>query len=113
MRLSEATARARQVRARLAELEIARYGRSWSLEEIALGFVGDVGDLAKLIQAKAGVREVEDLDARFARELSDCLWAVLVLGACAAEPRKLLLQSRGLSQFDLLSSVGVQRGSAA
>ena len=37
------------------QIEIKRYGRVWTTEEIALGFVGDVGDLAKLIQANAGV----------------------------------------------------------
>ncbi len=57
----------------------ARYGRSWTDEEIALGFVGDVGDLMKLIQGKAGVRPREDLDEALAHELADCLWAVMTL----------------------------------
>ena len=42
--------KARAVRALYAELETARYGRSWTAEEIMLGFLGDVGDLAKLVQ---------------------------------------------------------------
>ncbi|WP_165553020.1 MazG nucleotide pyrophosphohydrolase domain-containing protein [Kribbella speibonae] len=67
------------VRARYAEVETARYGRPWSTEEIMLGFVGDVGDLAKLVQGKAGVRGREDLDGALAHELADCLWSVLVL----------------------------------
>jgi NTP pyrophosphatase (non-canonical NTP hydrolase) len=44
-----------------------------------LGFVVDVGDLAKLVMAKEGLREVSDLDDRLAHELADCLWSVLVL----------------------------------
>ena len=44
-----------------------------------LGLVGDVGDLAKLVQGKAGVRPRDDLDAALAHELADCLWAVLTL----------------------------------
>ncbi len=44
-----------------------------------LGFVGDVGDLAKLVQGKAGVRARENLDAALTQELSDCLWSVLTL----------------------------------
>lgn len=44
-----------------------------------LGFVGDVGDLAVLVQAKAGVRAHPDVDRALAHELSDCLWAVLTL----------------------------------
>jgi NTP pyrophosphatase (non-canonical NTP hydrolase) len=44
-----------------------------------LGFVKDVGDLARLVQAKEGIREVEDLDAALAHELADCLWSLIVL----------------------------------
>ena len=47
--------RARAVRSRYAEVEASTYGRSWTTEEIMLGFLGDVGDLAKLVQGKAGV----------------------------------------------------------
>ena len=48
--------RAREIRQRYGEVELEKYGRRWTTEEIALGLVGDVGDLAKLIQAQAGVR---------------------------------------------------------
>ncbi|MCP3422529.1 MazG nucleotide pyrophosphohydrolase domain-containing protein [Nocardioides pinisoli] len=71
--------RARRVRARYAEVEASAYGRSWTDEEIMLGFLGDVGDLAKLVQGKAGVRPREDLDEALAHELADCLWSVLTL----------------------------------
>ena len=71
--------RARAVRARYADVEAATYGRSWTTEEIMLGFLGDVGDLAKLVQGKAGVRPREDLDEALAHELADCLWSVLTL----------------------------------
>jgi len=71
--------KARAVRALYAELETARYGRSWTTEEIMLGFLGDVGDLAKLVQGKAGVRPREDLDEALAHELADCLWCVMTL----------------------------------
>lgn len=72
-------ARARAVRAKYAEVEAERYGRSWDHEELMLGFLGDVGDLAKLVQGKAGVRPREDLDDALAHELADCLWSVLTL----------------------------------
>jgi NTP pyrophosphatase (non-canonical NTP hydrolase) len=61
------------------QLEAKRYGRIWTTEELALGFVGDVGDLAKLIQAHAGVRDIDDCHAKLGHELSDCLWSILVL----------------------------------
>ncbi|RBY79452.1 nucleotide pyrophosphohydrolase [Blastococcus sp. TF02-09] len=73
----QATARA--VRAKYAQVESEQYGRSWTAEEIMLGFLGDVGDLAKLVQGKAGVRPRDDLDDALAHELADCLWAVLTL----------------------------------
>jgi NTP pyrophosphatase (non-canonical NTP hydrolase) len=43
------------------------------------GFVGDVGDLSKIVMAKHGLREMDDIDAKLAHELGDCLWSVLVL----------------------------------
>jgi NTP pyrophosphatase (non-canonical NTP hydrolase) len=61
------------------QLEVKRYGRVWTTEELALGFVGDVGDLAKLIQANAGIRHVDDCKAKLGHELSDCLWSIIVL----------------------------------
>lgn len=61
------------------QLEIGKYGRVWTTQELALGFVGDVGDLAKLIQANAGVRDIGDCKAKLGHELSDCLWSIIVL----------------------------------
>ncbi|MDP2214691.1 MazG nucleotide pyrophosphohydrolase domain-containing protein [Phenylobacterium sp.] len=71
--------RAWAIRQRYASLETDRYGRSWSAEEVALGFVGDVGDLMKLVQAAEGVRAIPDAKAKLAHELADCLWSVMVL----------------------------------
>ena len=45
------------------------------------GFVGDVGDLSKIILAKHGLRDMEDVDEKLAHELSDCLWSILVLAS--------------------------------
>lgn len=61
------------------QLEIKLYGRVWSTAELALGFVGDIGDLAKLIQANAGIRNIDDFKSKLGHELSDCLWSVIVL----------------------------------
>jgi NTP pyrophosphatase (non-canonical NTP hydrolase) len=55
-------------------------GRSaWTTRDLALGFVGDVGDLAKLVMAVDGRREIENARERLGHELADCLWSVLVL----------------------------------
>ena len=79
MDFTEMQEMARSVRASYAELEAASYGREWTTEEIMLGFLGDVGDLAKLVQGKAGVRPRDDLDQALAHELADCLWCVITL----------------------------------
>ena len=63
------------------QLETRMYGRAWTTQELALGFMGDVGDLAKLIQANAGVRKIDDCKAKLGHELSDCLWSILVLAS--------------------------------
>ena len=57
----------------------AKGRRAWTREEVMQGFVGDVGDLMKLVMAKAGTRPIADVDKKLAHELSDCLWSVLVL----------------------------------
>ena len=75
MDLSQLTDRAMQVRA-----AFSRDGRpAWTPEQVMEGFVVDVGDLMRLAMAKSGARHVDDLDAKLAHELSDCLWSVLVL----------------------------------
>lgn len=43
------------------------------------GFVGDVGDLMKLVMAKSGIRTIADTEQKLPHELADCLWSVLVL----------------------------------
>lgn len=79
MEFNQMRARARAVRVDYAAVEFERFGREWTTEEVMLGFVGDVGDLAKLVQGKAGVRPREDLDDALAHELADGLWSLLTL----------------------------------
>ena len=79
MQMNALTQRAMQVRRLYAELEEKDHGRAWTSEEIALGFVGDVGDLAKLVMAQEGIRAIPDAERKLAHELADCLWSVLVL----------------------------------
>lgn len=79
LRYSELEKSALELNALYEKLEIKLYGRVWSTEELALGFVGDIGDLAKLIQANAGVRNIDNFKSKLGHELSDCLWSVIVL----------------------------------
>ncbi len=79
MELTALGSRAMEIRRLYAAYEQATYGRSWTAEEVALGLVGDVGDLAKLVMAHEGIRNIADAEHKMAHELADCLWAILVL----------------------------------
>ncbi|WP_199097611.1 MazG nucleotide pyrophosphohydrolase domain-containing protein [Dyella sp. ASV21] len=79
MKFSDLEKSALQLNDLYEQLEIKRWGRIWTTTELALGFVGDVGDLAKLIQANAGIRDIDDCKAKLGHELSDCLWSIMVL----------------------------------
>ena len=72
-------ARALSIRTLYEQKEEQLYGTSWTSEEIALGFVGDVGDLAKLVVAENGKRRIANSKEKLEHELSDCLWSVIVL----------------------------------
>ena len=71
--------RACSVRAAYEVHERRTYGRPWSLEELTLGLVGDVGDLAKLVQAHEGVRHIQDYREGLEHELADVLWSLIVI----------------------------------
>lgn len=82
-------------------LEIKRWGRAWTTQELALGLMGDVGDLAKLVQAHAGVRTIDDHQARLGHELSDCLWSIMVLAhKCGVDlEAEFVRNTRELSEY--------------
>lgn len=78
MKFEDILKRAVEVRNKYDELN-AKRGVTWNEQNLMSGFVGDVGDLSKIIMAKHGLRGMDDVDAKLAHELSDCLWSVLVL----------------------------------
>lgn len=79
MEFSALIQRALTIRKKYREYEIQEYGAAWTNEELALGFVGDVGDLVKLVMAQNGRRRIPDLQNKLDHELVDCLWSVIVL----------------------------------
>ena len=79
MDFQEISKRALSIRKLYEGLEEQRYGKSWTSEEIALGFVGDVGDLVKLVMAENGRRGIPNSKEKLEHELADCLWSILVL----------------------------------
>ena len=79
MEFDQLAQRALAIRELCHTYEVAYYGTPWTNEELALGFVGDVGDLAKLVMAQNGRRNIPEAQTKLAHELADCLWSVIVL----------------------------------
>ena len=81
MTLEELQSRAVEIRNKYDELNRQKRGITWNEQQLMAGFVGDVGDLSKVIMAKHGLRDMDDVDQKLAHELSDCLWSILVLAS--------------------------------
>ncbi|MEU6016894.1 nucleotide pyrophosphohydrolase [Streptomyces sp. NPDC047515] len=81
MSLDELLQQAMRVHDLYDQLNRRERGRVWTREEFMLGFMGDVGDLAKLVMAEEGARDMPGGRAALEHELADCLWSVLIL-AC-------------------------------
>jgi NTP pyrophosphatase (non-canonical NTP hydrolase) len=79
MTFQQITTKAIEIRRKYANLEKDKYGKSWSGQDLMSGFVGDVGDLSKLIQAKSGTRNISNVDEKLKHELADCLWSVIAI----------------------------------
>ncbi len=79
MEFQEIIDRAMDIRRLYEQKEKQLYGSAWTSEEIALGFVGDVGDLTTLIVAENGRRNILNNREKLEHELADCLWSVIVL----------------------------------
>jgi NTP pyrophosphatase (non-canonical NTP hydrolase) len=67
------------IRLQYQELNAKQGKSAWGIRDYAMGFVGDVGDLQKLVMAKENLRDIPDVDARLAHELADCLWSILII----------------------------------
>lgn len=79
MEFSNLSERANEIKRQYAELNKINRHRQWCVTEYTQGFVGDVGDLVKLIMARNQYRSTDDVDRKIAHELVDCLWSVLVI----------------------------------
>ncbi len=79
MQFKEIIQRAREVKEKYATQNEELGRKKWETKDYYQGFVGDVGDLGKLIMAKENLRSYENQDEKLAHELADCLWSILVL----------------------------------
>lgn len=81
MNFDDLQQRAIAIRNKYDALNQEKRGVTWNEQQLMAGFVGDVGDLSKIIMAKHGLRAMDDVDEKLAHELSDCLWSILVLAS--------------------------------
>lgn len=110
MDLASLSERAQEIRTLYATAETARCSRPWTREALAQGFVGDVGDLMKLVMAKAGARVEPNIDEKLAHELADCLWSVLVLAeAYGVDLERAFLKTMDGIETKLRAEDGVNR----
>ena len=80
--LNDLRERAQGVCVKYDELNASDGHAKWGGLEYTAGFVGDVGDLMKLVMAKEGKRRGPvDVDAALRHELGDCLWSLLVIAS--------------------------------
>lgn len=79
MEFKQLVDRAMKIRTQYEKREQTLFGSAWNSEEVVLGFIGDVGDLAKLVMAENGRRDIPKAKEKLEHELADCLWSVMVL----------------------------------
>jgi NTP pyrophosphatase (non-canonical NTP hydrolase) len=99
MEFKDLQRRAIEVRSKYDRYNASR-GVMWNEQNLMSGFVGDVGDLSKIIMAKHGLRDMEDIDAKLAHELADCLWSILVI----ADKYNIDIGSQFLTSMDELDT---------
>ena len=71
--------RALDLRRQYALKETDLYGSPSTSVEIAQGFAGDVNNLAKLVMAEHGQRDIANSQEKLGAQLAHCLWSVIVL----------------------------------
>ncbi len=79
MEFKEIADKAKDIKKKYAEQNKKLGRKKWQTKDYYQGFVGDVGDLGKLIMAKDNLRHYKNSDKKLAHELADCLWSILVL----------------------------------
>lgn len=78
--LDSAVHRARRVRALYEILEERQNGQVWSLHELMLGFVNDVGTVGRLVLARDGIWGIDgDVRTQLQHKLAESMWWVMVL----------------------------------
>lgn len=100
MNFKDLSDKAMAVKQAYDELNAIEGNKKWTSAEYTQGFVGDVGDLVKLIMAKNNYRNIADVDKKVAHELADCLWSLMII----AKELDIDLEKEFVSTVDELTS---------
>lgn len=79
MELQKLIHRALDLRSQYVKKEKQLYGSPSTDEDIARGFLGDVNNLVKLVNAAHGKGQISNSGEKLGPQLSHCLWSVIVL----------------------------------
>jgi NTP pyrophosphatase (non-canonical NTP hydrolase) len=79
MEFQELINEAKKIRDKYSREETKEFGRPWNVNDRLQGFIGDVGDLSKLMMVKNGVRKIDNAEEKLKHELADCLWSVMII----------------------------------
>ena len=79
MELQKLINRAMDLRTQYEKKETQLYGSPSTDEDIAQGFLGDVNNLVKLVNAQHGKGEIANSAEKLGSQLAHCLWSVIVL----------------------------------
>ena len=79
MELQKLINRAMDLRHQYEKKETQLYGSPSTEEDIAQGFLGDVNNLVKLVQAQHGKGQIANSTEKLGSQLAHCLWSVIVL----------------------------------
>lgn len=100
MNINELTQKALRIKNLYAEFDTKEHHKKWTTEEVYEGLVSDVGDLGRLVLAKEGFRELDDIDKNLQHELAEILCAVLLIG----DSYKIDVTQAFLNEMDRLES---------
>jgi len=76
---TQMVSRAKKVRDTYAKHNQASGLKPWQAADYTAGMVGDVGDFVKLVMAKDGLRQKDEVDAKLQHEAADILWSLIVI----------------------------------
>ena len=79
MELQKLVNRAMDLRNQYVKKETHLYGSPSTDEDIVQGFLSDVKNLVKLVQAEHGKGHILNSTEKLSSQLSHCLWSVIVL----------------------------------